>query len=211
MTDLAIFDALSETVPPEYRAECYLRKQMRLAESELQTIERLIEEQTPLPRDEVARRARALRTIVYQIGMYATDRGPQPFPDESGRRVANVLVDLIEHVIQLDHDVRPSGRPHSKNSRFNLYSFLIGDPISESSNEPNWMRDIFVLDLLESFPFEHWQHLVVRLHDIRDRIAGKRQSDRGNLTFCSKIDEFLRAHQRRSQHAPSNSPVVSQT
>lgn len=212
MQDNSFYNRLQEIVPYETRAKQYYETLYLRAQ---EAMERLTTYATngPLnPRDlTVAACARVLRSLVHQMCQNKDARNAvAPLGAVVTSRLAVILVRLIDHVIDFNHDIYADTRwnrsqPTNEHPRDrNLFAYLIGDPPSPWALD--WKTDYFVIDRLRRFPVNEWEHLTERLDTIRWQIEKldtdsfpmasryARQIDEmlGNSTATTQIDAMLR-------------------
>ena len=145
----------------------------------------------------------ALRLIVEQIRVYKNQRGHLgAFGQAVLRKAAEVLVQILASVCGFNRDLYAEitwdrtgpyvTTPDDEDDR-NLYVYLIGDtPYDEDSEVEPWLKNDFILEILEELPPETWNHLYERLTAIRAFIQRDLlEHDWHDHHYLERLDEIV--------------------
>ena len=186
MVQPTIYHALQAVVPADFRADIYLAKVDTRLEERLRRFDAEVTQGPLLRRHVIPACGEDLCRIADQMYQYRMKEEPIPHPQAC--RLCELLVTIIEQVCGRNHDHRTGGKARAARNEFNLFEYLIRSP-----NQVSEESEVFVIDKLQTLPVYEWNHLRLRLANIRDEIVVFPHAAQSTIaTYAAKIEEMLR-------------------
>ncbi|KAG8525419.1 uncharacterized protein KY384_009063 [Bacidia gigantensis] len=184
----SIFDALQKTVPRQYCADVYLGKQQINIRNHLEQMDKDVEqahiEGQVLRNHIIPRCGKSLRQIVEQLYEYRAHQ--EAITPSHGKRLASMLVGLIQQVYNRNRDHRTGTKARAARNEFNLFEFLIRSPDQLGPGD-----ECFAIGKLERLPVTERKHLREPLAVIRDDFQQMPQTS-ALSTYVNKIEDIIR-------------------
>ena len=186
--DNVIYERLRRAMTKDFCATKTFEKLGSAARETFERLDRAIHE-GPSSND-VQGCASRLRQIVNEVHRNRNSRAP--LSRTATTTAVRVLVQILAEVCRRNTDifedaVQPSNASEIEGDDRNLYINLIGNPPNWEEEPEPWETDLFVIDVLDSFPPGYWKELLEPLATILEKL---RSFDAPEI-YTDKLQEML--------------------